>query len=161
VLDPNGIPARTFSNPPMRAEIAHSIGWRRCESPAANGHGNARSVARTQAVVSHGGELDGTRFLSETTCRGTIFDEQANGDDLVLQLPVRIGMGYGLNSEAMPISPNPNVCFWGGWGGSIVVNDLDSRLTVAYVMNRMGEGTVGDERGGSLVMAAYASLAAD
>jgi CubicO group peptidase (beta-lactamase class C family) len=157
-LDPASVAARTFSNPPMRAEIAHSIGWRRCESPAANGHGNARSVARTQAVVSHGGELDGTRFLSEAGCRA-IFEEQANGTDLVIQVPVRIGMGYGLNGEAIPVSPNPNACFWGGWGGSIVVNDLDARLTVAYVMNKMGEGTVGDERGGGLVLAAYASLA--
>ncbi len=109
--------------------------------------------------MSHGGELDGNRFLSEAGCRA-IFEEQANGTDLVLQLPTRLGMGYGLNSDAMPISPNANACFWGGWGGSIVVNDLDARLTVAYVMNRMGEGTVGDLRGAGLVMAAYASLAA-
>jgi len=27
-------------------------------------------------------------------------------------------------------------------------------MTVAYVMNRMGEGTMGDTRGASLVMAA-------
>jgi CubicO group peptidase (beta-lactamase class C family) len=158
-LDPNGIPARVFANPPLRAEIAHTVGWRRAESPAANGHGNARSVARTQAVVSHNGELDGVRLLSERGCR-TIFEEQANGTDLVIQIPVRIGMGYGLNGGEVPISPNPNACYWGGWGGSLVVNDLDARLTVSYVMNRMGEGTVGDERGASLVLAAYASLAA-
>jgi CubicO group peptidase (beta-lactamase class C family) len=158
-LDPNGIPARVFANPPMRAEIAHTVGWRRAESPAANGHGNARSVARAQAVVSHGGELDGNRVLSEAGCR-TIFEEQANGTDLVIQVPVRIGMGYGLNGGDVPVSPNPNACYWGGWGGSIVVNDLDARLTVAYVMNRMGEGTLGDMRGASLVLAAYASLAA-
>jgi CubicO group peptidase (beta-lactamase class C family) len=158
-LDPNGIPARTFANPPMQAEMAHTIGWRRAEIPAANGHGNARSVARAQAVVSHGGELDGTLFLSEAGCRA-IFEEQANGTDLVLQMPTRLGMGYGLNSDAMPISPNANACYWGGWGGSIVVNDLDARLTVSYVMNRMGEGTTGDLRGAMLVLAAYASLAA-
>ena len=40
-----------------------------------------------------------------------------------------------------------------------MVNDLDARLTVAYVMNRMGEGTVGDERGANLLAAAYESLA--
>ncbi|MEY3531518.1 MAG: hypothetical protein RLY68_520, partial [Actinomycetota bacterium] len=26
-------------------------------------------------------------------------------------------MGYGLNSEHSPLSPNPRACFWGGWGG--------------------------------------------
>jgi hypothetical protein len=35
---------------------------------------------------------------------------------------------------------------------------LDARLCVAYVMNRMGEGTVGDLRGPGLVGAAYRSL---
>ena len=32
-------------------------------------------------------------------------------------------------------------------------------MVVAYVMNRMGEGTVGDERGVGIVFAAYAGLA--
>jgi CubicO group peptidase (beta-lactamase class C family) len=49
--------------------------------------------------------------------------------------------------------------FWGGWGGSLVINDLENNLTVAYVMNRMGEGTVGDLRGAAIIGAAYASLA--
>ena len=40
------------------------------------------------------------------------------------------------------------------------MNDLDARMSVAYVMNRMGEGTLGDLRGAGIVMAAFASLAA-
>ena len=68
-------------------------------------------------------------------------------------------MGYGVNSETLPISPNPRTCFWGGWGGSIVINDLDARMTVAYVMNRMGDGTTGDDRGIGVVLAAYMALA--
>ena len=71
-----------------------------------------------------------------------------------------IGMGYGLNSAELPVSPNPRACFWGGWGGSIVVVDLDARMAVAYVMNRMGEGTLGDQRGAGIVLAAFAALAA-
>ena len=82
-----------------------------------------------------------------------------SGVDLVLGLPIRFGVGYGLNDAVFPVSPNPRACFWGGWGGSLVVNDLDANLTVAYVMNRMGEGTMGDLRGASLVAAAYACLA--
>jgi hypothetical protein len=33
-------------------------------------------------------------------------------------------------------------------------------MSVAYVMNRMGEGTLGDDRGIGIVMAAFAGLAA-
>jgi CubicO group peptidase (beta-lactamase class C family) len=88
-----------------------------------------------------------------------VFDEQSHSTDLVLGVPLRIGMGYGLNSPELPISPNPRACFWGGWGGSIVVVDLDARMAIAYIMNRMGEGTLGDQRGAGIVLAAFAALA--
>ena len=88
-----------------------------------------------------------------------IFDVQAAGRDLVLGIGVTFGVGYGLNSPRNPISPNPRVCYWGGWGGSLVVNDVDAGFTLAYVMNRMGEGTVGDDRAHTLLRAMYAALA--
>jgi len=155
-LDPASVAARTFNNPRMDARMAHKIEWRRCESPAANGHGNARSVARIQSVLSHGGEIGGVRFLSEAGCRRAL-QERMNGVDLVLGMPTRLGNGYGLPLPELPIG-GPGACFWGGWGGSLCINDLDKRMTFTYVMNRMGEGTVGDQRGGSLLMAAYMSM---
>jgi CubicO group peptidase (beta-lactamase class C family) len=157
-MDPDSVAIRALSNPLLQAEYSATERWRRAEIPAANGHGNARSVAAIQAVIAGGGEVNGVRLLSEAGCE-RIFSEQANGTDLVLGAPLRLGIGFGLNSDATPISPNPRACFWGGWGGSIVVNDLDARMTVAYVMNRMGEGTLGDMRGAGVVMAAYEALA--
>ena len=71
---------------------------------------------------------------------------------------INLGIGYGITSEHTPLSPNPRTCFWGGWGGSLIVNDLDARTTIAYVMNRMGEGTVGDDRGLAILLGTYASL---
>ena len=156
-LDPDSVALKTFSTAPLSAEASWTEGWRRAEIPAAGGTGNARSVARVQSVVSNLGEVDGRRYLSEAGCR-VVFEEQSNGVDLVLGLPIRFGMGYGLPSADMPIG-GESACFWGGWGGSLVVNDLDAHMTFAYVMNRMGEGTVGDERGGGLLLAAYAALA--
>ncbi len=76
----------------------------------------------------------------------------------LLGIGVTFGVGYGLNSPRNPISPNARVCYWGGWGGSLVVNDVDAGFTLAYVMNRMGEGTVGDDRAHTLLRALYASL---
>ena len=40
--------------------------------------------------------------------------------------PMRFGMGFGLMSDAIPLSPNPRAFFWGGWGGSIALIDLDA-----------------------------------
>jgi CubicO group peptidase (beta-lactamase class C family) len=144
-------------HPPTDARWSWSEAWRRAEIPAAGGHGNARSVARVQSVLSHGGEIDGVRILSPEGCE-VVFQRQISGEDLVLPLPVTFGMGYGISSPEMPIGPNERTCFWGGWGGSVVVNDLENRLTVAYVMNKMGQGTTGDDRGIGILFATYGAI---
>jgi CubicO group peptidase (beta-lactamase class C family) len=147
----------TFANPPLNAKQSWEIPWRRAEIPAAGGHGNARSVAKVQSVIACGGEVGGTRLLSEAGCR-RIFEEQTNGTDLILGVPIRFGMGYGLPSDLLPLGPSANTCFWGGWGGSLVLVDLDQRVVISYVMNRMGEGTLGDDRGLGIAMAAFGAL---
>jgi CubicO group peptidase (beta-lactamase class C family) len=153
------IAMRSVQNPPLRAEWSWSEAWRRAEIPAAGGHGNARSVARVQSILSHGGEIDGVRYLSPAGC-DAVFEQQSSGTDLVLNVPISFGMGYGIEIGGVQLGPNARTCFWGGWGGSLVVNDLENRLTVAYVMNRMAGGTVGDDRGIGVVFATYAAVLA-
>jgi hypothetical protein len=41
-----------------------------------------------------------------------------------------------------------------------VLIDMDARTVIAYVMNKMGEGTVGDFRGAAIAAMAYAGIAA-
>ena len=157
--EPGNLARRTLTNPRLSAEQSWDVAWRRAEIPAAGGHGNARSVAAAQSVLACGGEARGVRLLSAAGC-DTVFRKQCDGTDLVLGMPLRHGIGYGLPSEAVPLSASARACYWGGWGGSIVVVDLDERLVVSYVMNRMGDGTQGDLRGAGLVFAAYGALAA-
>ena len=156
-VEEGSIAYRTLSNPALDAAVSATIPWRRAEIPAANGHGNARSVALIHAPMACGGEANGVRLLSPKGIE-VVFDEQCNGDDLVLGMPLRHGIGFGLTSPATPISPNERACFWGGWGGSLAIIDLDARMTISYVMNKMGEGTVGDMRGAGLVLATYMAL---
>ena len=153
-IDPDSVMIKTFTGPAPDASIAWTDEWRQAEIGAANGHGNARSVARAQAVVANGGELDGVKLLSPATI-DRIFEQQAYGTDLVLGLPVRFGIGYALPSEAAPQLPDGRICYWGGWGGSSIIVDTDRNMTVAYMMNRMAEGLLGDMRGFDLVTAAY------
>lgn len=137
VVTPDGITVRTFTGPFLHAGEANTERWRRAEIPAANGHGNARSIARVQALISHGGEIDGVRLLSPETI-DTILQPRAEGMDVVLNVPTRFGLGWHLPlPEMMPSVPTGRSCYWGGLGGSVVVNDLDRRLTIAYAMNRM------------------------
>ncbi len=154
----DSIAARTFRNPAVSAHAAATDGWRLAEIPAANGHGNARAIVRVQTAVANLGSAFGVNLMSEAGAR-RVFDEQTNGQDLVLGVPLRFGMGYGLSSQVMPMGPNEHIAYWGGWGGSTVVVDQDARLCVSYVMNRMAADLLGDMRGFSLLGAAYASLA--
>lgn len=158
-LDPASPLFKTFTGPPMRPEFAWTPEWRRAEVPAANGHGNARSIALLQSVVSNDGVApDGTRYLSTDTIE-QIFREQANGVDRVLGMPLRFGIGYALPGEATPHIPaDRKVCYWGGWGGSSIVNVVDRNMTVAYMMNRMDDALLGDTRGFDLVSAALAAV---
>ena len=96
-LDPNGPAYKTFTGPPLDMNIEHSRTerWRSADIGAANGHGNARSVARLQSAVACGGEVDGVRLLSPKTING-IFEVQSNTIDLVLGIPLKFGVGYGL-----------------------------------------------------------------
>jgi len=145
---------KTLSNSAMSAELTWTPEWRQAELGASGGHGNARSVARAQAVVANGGEVDGVRLLSPETI-DLIFEEQSNGPDLVIGEPLRFGTGYALPCEAASHLPDGQICWWGGWGGSAIIVDLDRRMTFAYVMNRMAAGVLGDPRGQGLIRATY------
>ena len=154
---PDSIAARTFANPFISARASATREWRAAEIPAANGHGNARSVMAVQTLAANLGVASGKRLMSEVGCRA-IFDKQTFGKDLVLGVPVRFGMGYGITTDAMPMGPNPNIAYWGGWGGSTAVIDQDARLCISYVMNRMEGNLMGDLRGFKLLLAAHRSL---
>jgi CubicO group peptidase (beta-lactamase class C family) len=133
-LDPNSVAFKTWTNPTMRPwpECIWTEGWRRADIGAANGHGNARSLARIQSAVACGGVVDGVPLLSPKTI-DRIFEVQFTGIDLVIGMPVKWGLGYGL-------LPEGRVCCFGGTGGSLVIADADRRLTFAYVMNKMAPG---------------------
>ena len=142
----------------MGAKIANTDRWRKSEFPAANGHGNARSVAFIHSLIACNGSSDNFKLISSETVK-KIFEIQTDDTDLILGVPIRHGMGFGLRSELMPISPNENACFWGGWGGSLAVIDVDAKMSFAYVMNRMAPSLQHDMRAGRTLMAAHASLA--
>jgi CubicO group peptidase (beta-lactamase class C family) len=157
-MDPTSPVVRTFTGPAVDASAANTPGWRAADIGAANGHGNARSVARVLSSVTLGGRVDSTELLSSDAI-SLIFDQQSNGVDLVLGLPLRFGIGYGLPLlESIPYIPQGRVCFWGGWGGSFIIMDLDRRLTIAYMMNNMAPGIIGSARSESYVRAAYAAI---
>jgi len=156
--DTTSLAYRALASAPISGAECNTREWRAAEIPAAGGTGNARSVARVHAALANGGELDGVRLMSQEGVE-RIFVEQAHNVDVVLGVKMRMGTGFGLMSDMVPLSPNPRACFWGGWGGSICLVDLDAELSIAYVMNRMATDLIGDMRGVLVALSAYASLA--
>jgi CubicO group peptidase (beta-lactamase class C family) len=149
---------KTFTGPPLGADAANTPAWRNADMGATNGHGNARSVARIIKALALGGAVDGTRLLSADTI-ALIFDEQSHGTDLVLGVPLRFGIGYALpETVTLPYVPQERCCYWGGWGGSVIIADLNRRLTISYMMNRMAPGIIGSDRSEAYVRAVEESL---
>jgi CubicO group peptidase (beta-lactamase class C family) len=145
------------TNPGIDVAETKTRAWRGAEIPAAGGTGNARSVAEIHTILANGGVAKGRRFLSEAGCRKAL-ELQIEGTDKVMGIPARFGMGFGLAGGMLPL-PNPNSMYWGGYGGSIIIIDMDARTTLSYVMNVMHGTTTGDMRGFGLAMATWEALA--
>jgi CubicO group peptidase (beta-lactamase class C family) len=150
------VQAITNRNPGIVIADTRTRAWRGAEIPAAGGTGNARAVAEIHAILANGGVAKGRRFMSEAGCRKAL-ELQIEGPDLILNGPMRFGLGFGLPGTMVPL-PNPNSMFWGGYGGSLIIIDFDARTTFAYAMNRMVTTTTGDLRGLGLAMAMWTAL---
>ena len=149
----NELTRNMATNPGIDVSETKTRAWRGAEIPAAGGTGNARSVAQIHTILANGGVAKGKRFLSEAGCRKAL-ELQVEGTDKVMGIPARFGLGFGLAGGAVPL-PSPNTIYWGGYGGSIVIIDMDAHTTVSYVMNVMHGTTTGDMRGFGLAMAAW------
>lgn len=157
-LDLGSVLAKTGMGPVADASAPNTGPWRLAEIGAANGHGNARSVARVMSVLTLGGTAHGVRLLSQETIEH-VFREQTHGVDLFLGIPIRFGIGYALSDPAnLPFTPEGKVCFWGGWGGSLIMMDLDRRTTFSYMMNKMQPGVVGSENSSAYLAVVYKLL---
>ena len=157
---------RALLNPPARPFDSWSVGWRRAELGAVNGHGNARAIAAIQSVLANG-SVGGKRFMSEQG-RLRMLEQQADGLDLVLSVPLKWGIGYCLNSpvtlawttagNGAPQKIGNRVGHWGGGGGSMSYVDLDARMAFGYAPNRWITGTHEQDRSMNVLKAVYGCL---
>ena len=158
--DSESMAFKAIGNPPdlMNFANANTREWRAAEIPAANGHGNARSIARLYGALARGGELDGVRVLSpQAIARAT--EVQATGPDAVMGLPLHMALGWVVSSPEAPLGPNTRAFGHGGAGGSLGFADLDARVGFGYAMNKMIQtDSLMDPRWPSLIDAVYSSM---
>lgn len=159
--DPESVPGIVRMNSPQHPQglgMGNEIGWRRSEIPAANGHGNARAAARVGAALACGGTLDDVSLLNVDTIERAM-REQCHGVDLILGEEIRWAQGVELSTTKRALGPNPRTFSWGGAGGSMLVVDLDAKISWAYVMNRGSQGAhFMDARNRALAKAFYVAL---
>ena len=78
--------------------------------------------------------------------------------------PLRFGVGFGLSetgfADVDSWLPSGRVAFWGGWGGSIIVMDLDRKVTIAYDMNKMSNIGLGNNAARKYMTTIYQILGA-
>ena len=160
--DPQSMTFKAFANPPdlMVPGTVNSRQWRAAEIPAANGHSDARSLARIYGALAEGGELDGVAVLSlDEIERARV--EQSYGDDAVLLgLPSRFGLGFMLDLPEHKIVPQGEMFGHSGAGGSLGFADPAAGVGFGYVMNKMivPPDYFIDPRWRGLVDATYAAL---
>jgi CubicO group peptidase (beta-lactamase class C family) len=154
----NEIQKNWIINPLFSVEDTKTRGWRGAEMGASNGQGNARAIAMVHTILANGGVANGKRIMSEAGCRKAL-ELQKDGTDLILGTPLRMALGFGLAGELMPFL-NKSTMFWGGYGGSIAIIDMENRMAFGYAMNKMAGTTTGDMRALGLFMAALQAVTA-
>lgn len=145
--EPQALSTRAFTNPPSVLTSTNKPEWRRMQQPAANGHGNARSLAGFYAGLLEGRLLE-AELLDELT------REHSIGQDLTLLTQTRFGLGVMLDQ------PNvPNATFglgrraFGhpGAGGSVGFADPEYDVAFGFVTNTLGPYVLMDPRAQKLV----------
>ena len=157
--NPESITAKAFFNPgtAMKLGAVNSRAWRGAEIPAANGHTNARALARLYGALARGGEVDWIRVL-EPAAIARCATEESCGIDEVLLIPTRFSSGFMLTQAHNQMGPNAGAFGHPGAGGSLGFADPEAKIGFGYTMNKMGPYILIDPRARALIDALYASL---
>jgi CubicO group peptidase (beta-lactamase class C family) len=136
------------------------------EIGGAGGISNARGLAGLYAPFACGGKLRGKTYLDEATLARMGEISAATQEDATLLIPTRFALGFmkSMDNRRRARGDRDSAILSSaafghvGAGGSIGFADPREELSFGYSMNQMGKGILLNERGQSLVDAAYRSL---
>ena len=131
--------------PPNSGLDFNAMETRKACIPSANGHFNARSLARMYGALASGGAIDGVRLMSAERV-GLMSTIQIEQPDRVIFMPVPKSIGFfngGPWAMGKPGATGPRRTAFGhpGAGGSIAFADPEVGLGVAVTLNKM-QGTL-------------------
>jgi len=152
--EPEAMATRAFTNPPSVLTSTNKPEWRRMEQPAANGHGNARSLAGFYA-----GLLDGS--LLEPELLAELTREHSLGMDKTLMTPTRFGLGCMLDQPKVANATfglGAGAFGHPGAGGSVGFADPEHDVALGFAVNTLGPYVLMDPRAQHLVRVLRACL---
>jgi CubicO group peptidase (beta-lactamase class C family) len=153
--NPNLSPAQAATlNPPIDGRYANIPEWRAADLPAANGFGNAHSLAELYALVL-GHRSNGKRLVRPEVI-AVATRVRAEGMDQVKNVHVRWAAGFSVNDGLY--GPNPDTFFHAGMGGTFSLGDPVADISMSYTPNRLGDLFERDPRRRGLVTAVYNCL---
>lgn len=154
-----GLQWKAFANPSSLQTSTNKREWQQAQILAANGTGNARSLARFWQALAHDGQLGDVRLLDSELVR-LMRREHSAGDDLTLLCPTRFGLGVMLEQDWQggSFGMGPNAFGHPGAGGSLGFADPDAGVGFGYVTNTMGPYVLTDPRAGELSREVYRCL---
>ena len=157
--DPRGLAFNAFANPSSLQTSTNKPEWQQAQILAANGTGNARSLARFWQLMAHDGNLDGVQLLGADLVR-LMRQEHSVGMDRTLLCPTRFGLGVMLEQQWQGGSFGMGANAFGhpGAGGALGFADPDARVGFGYVTNTMGPYVLTDPRAGDLSREIYRCL---
>jgi CubicO group peptidase (beta-lactamase class C family) len=164
IADPAGPPALFMTN--MGGFNPNAREARAAEIGSATGVSNGRGLADLYAPLANGGALNGVRLVGPDTLVRMGQVSVATHEDATLMIPTRFSLGFMKsmdnrrleNAEACSAILSEAAFGHVGAGGSIGFADPQCRMSLGYSMNRMGLGILLNDRGQSLVDAAYRSV---
>jgi CubicO group peptidase (beta-lactamase class C family) len=129
--------------------------YRAAGNPAAGAFVTPRSLARIYAMLLNGGQLDGTRILSEEVVREqtTIRDE---GVDRLFQVYLRVSLGFLHASRDTRYGAATQAFGFPGQGGQLAFADPETGIAFCYVPGRIAFLQGEDPRAAALIEAVYA-----
>lgn len=166
MTQPESMQARLFLNTGGYGLVPGEVDSRAAhaaEIPAAGGITNARGLAGMYAALVAGSKH---RLVGDTSIARMAAVSSATGVDIVGLLPTRFSLGFvkSMDNRRVSAVPGDSIILseeafgHSGFGGSVGFVDPKAGFSFGYTMNRMGAGTGINERGQSLVDAAYTSL---
>jgi len=156
--DPSSKLGRAWRIFPKERDVFNSEAFRKAVFPSANGHGNARAIARVYSALSQGGQLNGYHLLSRSLIE-ELRTPAWEGICGLTDRPFRYGLGFFVSAPPLlPFGANGKAFGHPGAGGAIGLADPEAGISFSYSPNLMCAGAGVGDRCEALINAAFSCL---